>query len=169
MIALTLYSNFRFILSSNPNFIDTFFKQLYNDVLNTQRVSLCNFDHVARIITFMLEKESFIVQSYLIRYNVPFFLLEFMNYPSVYDLLLGMFSPSGPQIKLAPDIQRKFWDYAKESKILLDIGHAIFNGASFEERKKSESYHTLRLGDFNKMILSSHSDYSMDCYNLLYK
>lgn len=169
MTAITLYSNFRFILSSNPNFIDTFFKKLYCDVLSNKRVPLCNFDHIARIIALLLEKESFIVQSYMIRYNVPYFLLEYLNYPSVYDLLLGLFSPASPWVKIAPDIQRKFWEYAKETRILVDIARAIFSGEAFDERKKSESYHTLRLGDFSKMILSSHSDYSMDCYNLLYK
>lgn len=59
--ALTLYSNFRFILNSNPNFIDTFFKKLYQDVFKSRRTSICNFDHVARMIMFMMEKESYIV------------------------------------------------------------------------------------------------------------
>jgi hypothetical protein len=152
--ALTLYINFRFVLNSNANFIDTFFKKLYTDVFTSKRPVICNFDHISRLIMFMLEKESYIVQNYIFRYNIPYHFLEYLDYPVVYDFLLGVFSPSAPQIKISHDVQKKFWEYLKETRFFNEMGDYIYNGNDLPANKKLEEYRTVKLGNFNKMILS---------------
>lgn len=48
-----------------------------------------------------------------------------------------------------------------------EIGEWIYDEVELSDKKKGEGYYTVRLGDFNKMILSCHEDYALDNYDLL--
>ena len=171
MKALTIYPNFKFILNSNQTFIDTFFKKIIEEVFSqknpTNPATLCNVGHLAKLLIFMLEKKAYIIQSYFLRYNLPYYLVEYLDYPAVFDLVSGICSFGSPHLKLTPDIADRFWGYFKETNFLTELAMLMYEGTPLPASKRGEGYKTVYLGDFSKMIMGAEDDYTLANYEFL--
>jgi len=123
---LSDFRNFRLIYSSNPKALENFC-QCFSYVLKSEGF-LCEMNHVAKLIEVFLKRDPEAMLTSLLQNNILKFLLYYLNFPNVFNLLISLFNVVCPKPLINEIHSLKLMKQLINNEYFIEISNMILNG-----------------------------------------